>query len=268
MERLQIDDIQIEYEVRGHGEPVLLIHPNIADGLAQPLVSQPELAYKYRLIHYHLRGWVGSTRGQTTLTIERQAADAAALLRHLKISRAHIAGHSLGGLIALQLVLDAPDFVHSLALLEPALPPGPEGRAQFEKVAGPAREQYRTGNKRGFVLQFSDTVFGIGWQSIVERAVPGGVEQAVADADIFYDVWPTLYEWKFDSGRAATIKQPVLSVIGRQSQPFRQAHRRVLHSWFPQTEDLDLDATHLLQMQDPKGVARGLAEFFARHPMT
>ena len=35
--------------------------------------------------------------------------------------RAHVVGHSFGGAVALQLALDAPDLVHSLALLEPAL---------------------------------------------------------------------------------------------------------------------------------------------------
>jgi pimeloyl-ACP methyl ester carboxylesterase len=44
------------------------------------------------------------------------------LLRELAIERAHIVGHSSGGLIALQLALDHPELVRSLALLEPALP--------------------------------------------------------------------------------------------------------------------------------------------------
>jgi pimeloyl-ACP methyl ester carboxylesterase len=68
--------------------------------------------------------------------------------------------------------------------------------------------------------------------------------------------------------QAVAIQQPVLSVIGRRSPPFRQAQRNLLHTWLPQTEDLNLDTTHTLQMEDPKGVAHGLAEFFSRHPMT
>ena len=39
------------------------------------------------------------------------------------------------------------------------------------------------------------------------------------------------------------------------------------HAWFPQIEDLDLDTMHRLQMQDPEGMARDLAEFFGRHPI-
>ena len=53
--------------------------------------------------------------------IGQQVADARALLRHLGITRAHIAGHSYGAAIALQWALDAPDEVQSLALLEAPL---------------------------------------------------------------------------------------------------------------------------------------------------
>ncbi len=42
--------------------------------------------------------------------------------------------------------------------------------------------------------------------------------------------------------------------------------RHLLYSWFPQAEDLNILATHLLQMQDPQD-SHGLAKFFSRHPM-
>ncbi len=117
MERLQVENAVIEYQVRGSGEPVLLLHLSvIADGLAYPLFGQPELVAQYQFILYHRRGYAGSTLGSEPLTLARQAADAAALLRHLGIRRAHVAGHSFGGLIALQLALAEPDLVHSLAL--------------------------------------------------------------------------------------------------------------------------------------------------------
>src|SRR5512135_1487030 len=118
MEHLKIDDAMIEYQVQGHGEPVLLIHPSlIADGLDRPLLAQPELASRYQFIHYHRRGWMGSTLGPEPLTIACLASDAVMLLRYLGVSTAHVVGHSIGGLIALQLALDAPKLVYSLALL-------------------------------------------------------------------------------------------------------------------------------------------------------
>lgn len=52
------------------------------------------------------------------VSIEQQAAQCQALLGRLRIGRAHVVGHSSGANIALQLALDAPAMVGSLALLE------------------------------------------------------------------------------------------------------------------------------------------------------
>lgn len=268
MERFQIDDATIEYEVHGSGDPVLLIPLSIIiDGLGRPLFSQPELVSHYRLIHYHRRGWMGSTRGQAPLTIARMALDAAALMRHLNVKRAHVVGHSIGALVALQLALDEPNLVHSLALLEPPLRMGSTGKESFERIIVPMLNAYHSGDKYTAVEIFSNAVFGPDWKLLVEKTVPGGVEQAVAGIDTFIQEQSSIDAWPFDSSEAATIKQPVLSVLGRLSTPLARKSRELLHSWFQQIEDLDLNTTHLLQIQDPRSMAHGLTEFFARHPM-
>jgi pimeloyl-ACP methyl ester carboxylesterase len=119
----------------------------VIDGLGRPLLAEPELASRYRLIHYHRRGYMGSTLGSEPLITSRQAGDAAALLKHLGVRSAHVVGHSFGGLIALQLALDAPALVHSLALLEPSLPILLSGKAPLDRLFLPMLELYRSGNK-------------------------------------------------------------------------------------------------------------------------
>lgn len=269
MERLQVDDAEIEYEVRGTGEPLLLIHLSvIADGLAVPLYAQPQVAAAYQLIHYHRRGYVGSTLGTVPLTVSRESADALALLRHLGIRRVHVAGHSFGGQVALQLAVDAPNLVHSLALLEPSIPSIPAGNAMLEHLFAPVVSAYRSGDKRTAMNSFSEAVFGPGWQAIVEGAIPGALDQAVTDFDTFMKEMASIRDWQFGPAQANAIRQPVLSVLGTlHTSPFMEAGRTLLHQWLPQTEDLDLQTTHLLQMQDPPAMARGLREFFARHPI-
>ncbi len=268
MQCFQIDDIQLEYEVRGQGEPVLLIHLSvIADGLGFPLVASPEIAESYQLIHYHRRGYGQSTRGNVPLTAAREAADAAALLRHLGIQHAHIVGHSFGGQIALQLAVDAPSLAYSLALLEPSLPAAPGGQARLQQLFAPMMEAYRAGDKRKAMESLSDRIFGPGWQAIVEQAVPGGVEHAARDFDTFIQEQGPIQEWQFGPEQATAIKQPLLSMMGVSTSPFMKAGRSLLREWFPQTEDCDIQATHLLQMQDPRAVAHGLVAFFSRHAM-
>jgi 3-oxoadipate enol-lactonase len=63
----------------------------------------------------------------------------------------------------------------------------------------------------------------------------------------------------------------VLSVLGGESERlwdrFGEAHRWLL-DWLPLAEGLVLPgATHLPQIERPRGLAEGLAAFFARHPL-
>jgi pimeloyl-ACP methyl ester carboxylesterase len=270
MEYLHVNNAVIEYQVQGKGEPVLLIPLSlVGDGLGRPLLAQPELAARYQIIQYHRRGYLGSTLGSEPLTGACQAVDASSLLQHLGVKKAHVVGHSFGAQIALQLAVDAPELVHSLALLEPPLRMVPSAKASFERNVFPMMNAYRAGEKRKAVELFSDAVFGPDWQTIVEITVPGGFEQAVQDVDTFIQEQGDFQDWQFSLQDAAAITQPVLSVLGRASfNPYMQEVRLQLHSWFPQIEDCDVLTTHLLQMQDPKGVANCLAGFFSRHPIS
>ena len=60
MDRAKVNGVELEYEVRGSGEPLLLINPVVAEGFV-PLLGEPALVDRYRLIRYHKRGWGGST---------------------------------------------------------------------------------------------------------------------------------------------------------------------------------------------------------------
>ena len=271
MEQLEVDGALLEYAVEGSGEPVLLIHLSmLADGLSRPLLEEGSLPSLYRVISYHRRGYIGSTVGTPPVSVQRQAADAVALLDHLGVERAHVCGHSYGAVIALQLAADRPDLVHSLAMLEPALQMVPSGRAHVERNVFPAVEHYRSGDKRAALETFLSGVFGgQGWEKAVETAVPGALDQAVADADMFFGVEiPAIRQWTFGPEQAAKVTQPVLSVVGTESVPLFVDGRQQLHSWFNQTEDFDLQgATHMLQLENAPGMARGLIDFFRHHPI-
>jgi pimeloyl-ACP methyl ester carboxylesterase len=114
--QLTRDDATIHYEVVGQGPPVLLIQGVGVIGAGwRPQIDA--LGDRYTLCTFDNRG-IGrsSTRARPT-NIEQMAADALALLDQLGWERAHVVGHSMGGLIAEQLGLDAPSRVASLSLL-------------------------------------------------------------------------------------------------------------------------------------------------------
>jgi pimeloyl-ACP methyl ester carboxylesterase len=269
MDRARLDGVELEYQVVGSGEAVLLIPPGpLADGFL-PFLSEEALADRYRLIQYHRRGQAGSSQATPPVSYAEQAADAAGLLSHLGVSRAHVVGHSTGANVALQMALDRSEVVQTLALLEPWLTASPSAPAFFEQ-AGPPMEAYGSGDKETAMAGFISLASGLEWETcraVIDVYLPGGVVQAIEDADTFCGVdLPALSAWKFGSEDAAAVSQPVLSVLGAESGRLFVEGAALLRSWLPKVEDLTVEAVgHLLQIQRPEPVARGIAEFLGLH---
>ena len=266
MEIAKVNGVELEYEVIGSGEPVLLISPVLADGFL-PLLSEPALADQYQLIRYHKRGWVGSTHTPPPVSIADHAADAAALLHHLGLSRGHIAGHSSGAAVAAQLALDEPNIVHTLVLLELSLLSVPAGEAFFQQ-AGPAFAAYGNGDHEGALAIFMSAVSGVDWETCraeLDARLPGSVAQAIKDADTFFGVeLPALTQWQFGPEQAARIHCPVLSVLGADTQPLWVDVADFLRTSLPHVEECTIDGVgHLLHIQRPEPVARAMAEFLS-----
>ena len=153
MHKAVLDGVELEYELHGDGEPVLLIHPGIFADWFTPLLQEAALTSRYRLVHYHRVGCAGSSRLAGPVNLAQQAAHTRLLMQHLRIARARVVGHSSSGNIALQLALDAPDAVQSLAVLEPALMSVPSATTSRVFV-GAAVQRYREGDKAGAVDSF------------------------------------------------------------------------------------------------------------------
>lgn len=270
MQIAQLDDVELEYELRGSGEPVLFISPVLADGF-RPLLEHPSLAGSFQLVHYHRRGWVGSTHTPGPVSIEQHTTDAAALLDHLDIPRAHVAGHSSGAAVAAQLALEHAGKVHTLTLLELSLLSLPEGQ-QFLGGAGPVLEIYEAGDHEQAFAAFMSAVSGLGWEAcreILETHAPGVVSQSIKDADTFFGIeLPSLATWTLDPAQATAITQPTLSVLGSESQPLWVEVAAFLRTNLPDVEEAEIDGVgHLLHLQQPDPVAAAISKFLHSHPM-
>jgi len=113
---LDHDGCLISYRVAGRGSPVLLIQGVGVQGDGwSPQVEG--LASRHLCLSFDNRGMGRSQPIAGRLTVERMAGDALALMDAAGWERAHVVGHSLGGLVAQHLGLTAPARVRSLSLL-------------------------------------------------------------------------------------------------------------------------------------------------------
>jgi pimeloyl-ACP methyl ester carboxylesterase len=115
MPRTQVNDIQLNYEIHGQGEPLVLI-AGIGVGLWVWFKQVPSFSRKFQTIVFDNRGAGQSDKPAYPYSARMMADDVAGLLKALRIERAHILGVSLGGFIAQEFVLAYPQMTRSLML--------------------------------------------------------------------------------------------------------------------------------------------------------
>jgi pimeloyl-ACP methyl ester carboxylesterase len=129
MLKIIMNGFELAYERCGRGTPLVLIHGYPLDHtIWNPVV--PLLEDDFDLILPDLRGFGQSGTTQAAYRLADMAADLAALLDLLKIDKAVIAGHSMGGYIALAFAHAYPGRLLGLGLVaSQALADAPEKKA-------------------------------------------------------------------------------------------------------------------------------------------
>jgi 3-oxoadipate enol-lactonase len=116
MPKVKINGIDLFYDIKGEGEPLLLIAGFLCDHTYWSLLM-PSLVKHYQVIRLDNRGIGRTSAPDAPYSILQMASDTAALLDSIGIEKVHLAGHSMGGQIAQELALKYPEKVQSLILL-------------------------------------------------------------------------------------------------------------------------------------------------------
>jgi 3-oxoadipate enol-lactonase len=115
MPKIQVNDIEMYYEISGQGDPLIFIH-GLGSSTRGWEVQVPEFSRTYQVITMDLRGHGRSDVPIGPYSIDLFASDVAALVRGLFQKPVHVVGLSMGSAVAWQLALDYPDLVRTLVL--------------------------------------------------------------------------------------------------------------------------------------------------------
>ena len=129
MEKINVKDIQLAFERRGTGTPLVLVHGYPLDHHLWDEVV-PLLEDTFDVIAPDLRGFGESTLANSSPKIEDYAEDIAGLLDYLGIQKTAIAGHSMGGYVALAFARLYPERVTGLGLVSSQVLPDPPDRKE------------------------------------------------------------------------------------------------------------------------------------------
>jgi 3-oxoadipate enol-lactonase len=250
-----LNGVRIAYHDRGqrHGTALLLIHGFPLDHR----IWAPQLAglsVDVRVIAPDLRGFGRSEVAPGPLTMEQHADDLAALLDHLAIERAVVAGLSMGGYIAFAFWRRYRERVQALVLLDTrAEPDSPQARANRDAAAVKVRQA-------GSVAVASEMLprllapASLSNRRIADRALTmmaeqpvEGVAGALAGLRDRADSRPAL----------PTISVPTLVLVGEQDALTPPADAAAMAGMIPGARLVVVSrAGHLSPLENPRGVNR------------
>ena len=113
---VQANGVRYYYEIRGHGEPLLLLHGGLGSiGMFGPVL--PMLAEGRQVIGVDLHGHGRTALGDRPISLAEMGDDMAVVLKELGFDKVDVLGYSLGAGVAFRLGVQHPERVRRLALV-------------------------------------------------------------------------------------------------------------------------------------------------------
>ena len=258
----KIGDLNIHYQIRGHGEPLLLIIGYRGSGFMWGEELLAPLSRYFQVITFDNRGTGKSDKPNAVYTIPMMADDAAGLLQHLGLQRAHVFGVSMGGMIAQELVLRYPKRVNRLilgctncggahAILAPL--------SVLEKLLTPPDMPREEAIRRQWPVIFSPA-FAKNHPEFLDRMT----ERSMAHPTPFHSaIRQAMAIQRFNTyGRLGQIVAPTLVVSGDKDVLIPPANASLLADRIPDaTLEIFPDAGHGFFWERPRALVDLLGEF-------
>jgi pyruvate dehydrogenase E2 component (dihydrolipoamide acetyltransferase) len=248
--------LKLAPETDGGGPALLLLH-GFGGDLQNWQFNQPDLAVDRAVYALDLPGHGGSSKTLPGADLSALAVAVRAALATLGVERFHVAGHSLGGAIALQLALDEPKRVASVTLVCSA-GLGPEINSGY--IEGFIRSEKRKDMKAAVEDLFADPAFVS--RDMVDdllkyKRLDGVLPalRAIADA-----VFPAGKQGKILADHLAGLDVPVQAIWGAEDRIIPAAHASAV----PEARRHVLPgAGHMVHIEKPAEVNRLIGEFVA-----
>lgn len=270
MPKVKVGDVNMYYEIKGEGEPLLMIiGASGTTALWGPTI--PILSREYKVIAFDNRGIGYSEAPESAFTIKMMADDAAGLLDALGIDSAHVMGCSMGGMIAQEFVLNYASKLVSL-ILGCTSPGGSEASLRtvsFPDELAAFAEQMAAMSQEDLAKISVGTLYTpefiegnpkvveetIGW--LMEKPIPPSIRTRQIEAAMDHDTYDRLPQ----------IKAPTLVVGGEKDILIPPEYQKLLASRIPNAELVMWDdLAHGFFLQKPQETLNVVLDFLRRHP--
>jgi 3-oxoadipate enol-lactonase len=265
MQRANINGIELAYEIRGTGAPIVMIHGAQGD---QSMFNGLAAAYarNFRVLTFDQRGSGLSEKPDMEYGIAMLADDTAALMDYTGFSPAHVIGVSMGGTIAQELALRHPRAVKSL-VLGCTTAGGPHAiRIGGEALSAAYSTKPMTAEERGRAL--AEAVFTRGYIERHPDLIPTMIEarrqRPIDPVALEHRMRAVLKHDAYD--RLPQIKCPTLVITGRDDLLISWENSRILAERVPGAELVILEpAGHCFWLEQPEQAGAAISRFIESH---
>ena len=255
MQKIKINGFDLAFGRRGHGLPLVLIHGYPLDHTIWDEVSQL-LEKDFDLILPDLRGFGQSSEVIFTYAVGDLASDVAGLLDHLKIKKAFVAGHSMGGYVALAFARAYPERLAGLGMISSQILADPPDRKEGRyKTAADVVE-------KGVGLVADAMVSKLSANQSVQSFAHGLIGRQKAAGVI--GALKAMAERPDSSDVLAGIKTPVVIVHGDADALISVDRGREMKGIASGAHYFELPGLgHMPMMENPQAVANALKSFIS-----
>lgn len=249
----------INYQISGEGPALVLVHgvgANLQswDGVCKALEGE------FRIIRSDLRGHGLSANIDEPYSVEQFAADIIAVMDDAGVERAHLAGFSLGGLIAQKLATDYPERFDRIVILSAVA-----GRTEEERAKVVARlGMIRDGGMAAITGAATDRWFTEDFAKAHPEVIAKRVEELKAvHLDSYLEAYRVFGTTELID-TLHTITRPVLVMTGEFDQGSNTRMARDMHDLIPGSKLVILPGLkHSVLVEVPELIAEHLRDFFA-----
>jgi len=117
---VKVRNINIGMIDEGNSDEVIVLIHGLGSNAKGWIKNIPELSQKYRVLAIDLPGYGKSDKGYFKFSLPFYAQVITEMLTEMKIDKANLVGHSMGGQIAMITSMQYPDRVKNLVLISPA----------------------------------------------------------------------------------------------------------------------------------------------------
>jgi pimeloyl-ACP methyl ester carboxylesterase len=255
------DPVRSAFSVEGEGEPLFLIH-GIGASRASFAGLIPLLRSQYRCISYDLRGHGASPVPKPPYTLDDLVEDLEALRKELGIERAHVAGHSLGGMIGPAYARKYPQHVLTLGLWSTAAFRTGDDSAKVRGVVAAMRSKgipqvLETLRDRWFTPEFAERR-----PDVITRRMQQVID---TDPEVFLSVFDIYAETEM-SPWLHEVKHPCLVLTGENDGGCNPRLNRQIAAALPDAELVILPVLrHAILLEAAGQVAPPVLDFLQRH---